>query len=92
MDGLLQNVCGPSNKSVGIFGGQKPNTLFFFSLLIGTLLTIKPIFYYFYQPCVLSTLVCKTFTHISLKFVIQFFFIINNQRNKFELLITINVC
>jgi len=27
-------------------------------LLLGTLLTIKPTFHYFYQPCVLSTLVC----------------------------------
>jgi hypothetical protein len=29
-------------------------------LLLDTLLTIKPTFYYSYQPCVLSTLVCKT--------------------------------
>ncbi len=43
-------------------------------LLLGTLLTIKPTFYYSYQPCDLSTLVCKTiYPHFIVVYYTMFF-------------------
>jgi hypothetical protein len=60
--------------------------------LLGTLLTIKPTFYYSYQPTTLSPhWSAEPFTHISLKFAIQLFFIADNEPDKFELLVAINV-
>jgi hypothetical protein len=60
-------------------------------LLLGTLLTIKPTFNYFYQPCVLSTLVCKSIYPHFIEVCNIYIFIANNQFDKFELLVTINV-
>jgi hypothetical protein len=65
---------------------------FWIHRFFGTLLTIKPTFYYSYQPTTLSPhWSAEPFTHISLKFAIQLFFIADNEPDKFELLVAINV-